>query len=492
MMRALAGLGFAVLLSCAAFGQSSGDTPAFDVADVHVRAPTSNPTPYMTGGVLRGGRYDLRNATMLDMITTAYGLDPDMVLGGPNWLERDRFDVVAKAPAATAPDTVKLMLQQLLADRFKLVVRKDTRPVSVYALTVGKGKSKLQEASGPGAGCQGQPPPPSQPGTVPRVIVSCRGITMKMLADNLRGMSGTYLTNPVTDLTGLTGFWDFDLAWTQRFQLAQAGSDGISIFDAVDQQLGLKLEQQRIPTPVLLVDGVNQKPTDNPSGVAQNLPAPPPGEFDVADIKLSAPDAPPMGRLQPGGRLDFQGITLKNLISIAWDLNDDELIAGAPKWLDTTKYTVIAKTSSAMGGAANAPQIDIDDIRLMMQALLADRFKLTTTSKTGPSLPTRCWPTSRSSPRRTRRIGQHGRKGRRRTPKTRGAVTIQRLVTARNMTMAQFAEDLQRMAPGYIHLPVADATGIDGAYDFTLSFSPIGSLSTDPGAAQTRVRQAAA
>src|SRR5262245_28122673 len=129
MMRLFAGIGIAALVSTVAVGQSAQTTSTFDGADVHVRSHTTNPTPFMTGGVLRGGRYDLRNATMLDMIRVAYGVDPDTILGGPNWLERDRFDVIAKAPPATSPDTVKVMLQALLADRFKLAIHKDTKPI---------------------------------------------------------------------------------------------------------------------------------------------------------------------------------------------------------------------------------------------------------------------------------------------------------------------------------------------------------------------------
>ena len=166
--------------------------------------------------------------------------------------------------------------------------------------------------------------------------------------------------------------------------LAQAGSDGISIFDAVDKQLGLKLESRQVATPVLVVDSVNQKPTDNPSGIAQNLPPPPPAEFDVADIKLSM-DTMPMGRLQPGGRLDPQGFTLKMLITLAWDINNGEMLAGAPKWLDETRYSLIARTSAiASGGPATGPQINTDDVRLMLRALLIERFKLTTHTEDRP------------------------------------------------------------------------------------------------------------
>src|SRR3979490_2520851 len=188
MMRGFASISFVALLSSAVFGRSPETTPTLDVADVHVRARTTNPNPFPSGGVLRSGRYDMRNATMLDLIRTAYGgADTETILGGPNWLERDRFDVIAKAPQTTSPQTVRLMLQALLADRFKLVLHKDTKPAPGYALTVGKGKPKLKEATGQGAGCQGQPQTPT-PGTVPYNMVSCRNLTMEALAQNLRGM----------------------------------------------------------------------------------------------------------------------------------------------------------------------------------------------------------------------------------------------------------------------------------------------------------------
>jgi uncharacterized protein (TIGR03435 family) len=96
MMRVFAGISF-VAFSSMVFGQAPEATPTFEIADVHGSARTSNPNPYTTGGVLRAGRYDLRNATMLDMIRTAWGVDPDTILGGPNWLETDRFDGVLPA-----------------------------------------------------------------------------------------------------------------------------------------------------------------------------------------------------------------------------------------------------------------------------------------------------------------------------------------------------------------------------------------------------------
>src|SRR5262245_31098208 len=138
-MRAIAGVGIAFVLAATVYGQSAPAGPSFDIADVHVRTLSSNPSPSMAGGVLRNGRYDLRNATMLDMIRVAYDVDPETVLGGPNWLEMNRYDIVAKAPIGTSPESVRTMLQTLLADRFKLVLKKETRPFDVYVLTVGNG-----------------------------------------------------------------------------------------------------------------------------------------------------------------------------------------------------------------------------------------------------------------------------------------------------------------------------------------------------------------
>ena len=157
-----------------------------------------------------------------------------------------------------------MMLQTLLADRFKLAVHMDTRPMPAFVLSVGKGKPKLKESEELGnTGCQFQPRNP-QPGVPPSNVVSCRHVSMDAFARRLRQMAGDYISVPVVDSTGLEGFWDFDLKWTFRGQLSQAGADGITISDAVDKQLGLKLEPQRAPAPVIVVDSVNRTPTAPP------------------------------------------------------------------------------------------------------------------------------------------------------------------------------------------------------------------------------------
>jgi uncharacterized protein (TIGR03435 family) len=473
MMRPFAHISFVALLSAAAFGQSTPTKPAFQIADVHVSAHARN--PIMQGGVLRAGRYELRQATMLDLIKTAYGVDPETVVGGPSWLESDRFDVIAKAPPATSAETANLMLQELLTDRFKLVVHKDMKLGPRFVLTVGKGKPKLKEADGSGEpGCQ-LPPlqvPPS-PGTI---SFSCRNMTMAAFAAFLLRQAPSYLTSPVLDSTGIKGAWDFDLKWTMKGMLSLAGTEGITVFDAVDKQLGLKLEPQSAPIPVLIVDSVNQKPTANSPGVMTSLPPSLAPEFEVASVRLSPPGTPiGGGGLQPGGRYEVHAFPLLAMIRQAWDVNTPpgEEIPGTPKWLNmySPLFDIVAKMPADT--IAGGTQVYNDDFQAMMRALLVDRFKMVThyedrpmdaytlvadkpkLKKADPSNRTGC----KFGPSQAPRDLANG------PPST--------MATCQNVTMAQFVEQLQRIAPSYIRYPVLDATGIDGAWDFTLTFSAV-------------------
>jgi uncharacterized protein (TIGR03435 family) len=139
--------------ACAAFGQTAGTSPHFEAADVH--PSPSNANQVARGPFMAGSRYDLRNATMVDLIVKAYDVTADKVLDGPSWLEYDRFDIGALMPPKTSSADAKLMLQALLAGRFNLVFRKEERPLSAYALTAPKGKQKLKESDGSGdPGCR--------------------------------------------------------------------------------------------------------------------------------------------------------------------------------------------------------------------------------------------------------------------------------------------------------------------------------------------------
>jgi len=319
-------IGTILALSCmSALGQT------FEAADVRANPPATNPYTYASGGVLRGGRYDLRKATMLDLIKTAWGIDPDIVFGGPNWLELDRFDVSAKAPPETPPETIRLMLQALLRDRFGLVIHNDTRPMPAFALTAGKNNSKLTESNGSSSpGCEYQP----QATAATITVYACRNITMDAFAQTLRRLARDYLAAPVVNETDLEGTWDFDLKWNPRSVVPGPDASRTTIFDAVDQQLGLKLTPKSAPAPVLVVDRVNEKPTPNPPDTEKLLP-PRAVEFEVADLKPSRPGEESLTRVS-SDRLEMHAQVLKIMMIGAFDIigngYTDELIAGFPKW----------------------------------------------------------------------------------------------------------------------------------------------------------------
>jgi uncharacterized protein (TIGR03435 family) len=495
MMRATAYLTWAALLPVAAFCQSTEPVPTFEVADVQVSPQPKGPIPFMNGPFLRGGRYELRYATMVDLIRTAYSVDADKVLGGPNWLEMDRFDVTAKAPGKPTPEALKNMLQALLADRFKLVVHKDTKPMPAYALITGKHPA-LKKSDGSGdSGCKFTIQRPGQQGgaavpTVPMVQYTCRNMTMAAFVEGIRAMpmARQYLNgNPVLDRTELQGAWDFEFKYSLRGPAAVAG-DLVTLGDAIEKQLGLKLEAVKVPMAVVVVDSVNQKPGPNPPGVTEalNLTAAP-TEFEVADVKPSDPESKGMRfDVKPGGRVNLAGVTLKILIQEAWSVSDD-MIVGAPKWLDSDRFDIVAKAPAAAQSAdlsgraspgSSGPPIDFEILAGMLRSLLKERFKLEVHTEDRPmpayTLVATKPKMKKSDPAsRTRFMegpAQDGKDPRNSNP------ALSRLVTVQNMTMAQFAAQLQRIAPGYIHSPVLDATGLEGAYDFTLSFSPAGMM----------------
>ncbi len=473
MIRALVCISIIALSTSAAFGQSTSARPSFDIADVHVTRSV-NPTPEVTGGVLRAGRYELRQATMLDLIAIAWGVDADTVFGGPAWLQWDRFDIVAKAPPDTSRGKVRLMLQALLADRFGLTVRKDTKPLAAFALTAVGGKPKLKLADGSvDSACKTN----REPGPTPVMIVSCRNMTVEEFAQNLRSLSAPLIGRPVIDRSGLEGNWNFDFRFTPwSATVAQASGDGITIFDAVEKQLGLMLELQKALAPVLVVDQVNRTPTDNPPDVTRDLPPSRLTQFEVALIKPSLPETGADLRLEPGGGVDMKGIALKTLIALAWHLDPDAnyMIVGAPKFLYSSRFDITARPP-AVSGLKSAAPLDVDELRVLLQALLKDRFKLAThmEDRTVPaySLVTAKPKLKRAAPENPTRWkegpGLDGKDPRLTNP------MLSRLVTFQNVTIAQLAEALSWIGSGVVG-PVLDDTRLNGAWDFTLSFSSAG------------------
>ncbi len=262
----------------AAQSTSPAKPPAFEVASV-------KPNTSGDGRVLMspqpGGRLNLVNVPLRLMIRNAYRVQDFQIVGGPDWLGTARFDVVAKAEGGNpSQEELQLMLRSLLADRFKLVVRPDTREMPTYSLVPARadGKTGAQlRKSDANCGPATAPSAPPAPGQLPSCgsmlgfgNLKARGSTMAALASTLSTFAGRI----VVDRTGLAGGYDVDLTWTpdqiprpvgdQPVQVNGVPVDpnGPSLFTALQEQLGLKLESTKGPVDVLVVERA-EKPAED-------------------------------------------------------------------------------------------------------------------------------------------------------------------------------------------------------------------------------------
>jgi uncharacterized protein (TIGR03435 family) len=236
--------------------------PTFEVASV--KRNTSGATAFGQN-TQPGGRYAARNTSLMNLILYAYGIWDFQLVGGPDWVKNDRFDIVAKAEIEVPRDQIKLMLQALLEDRFRLSVRKEQREMPIYALVadrsdgrLGRGLLKLSEQ----LDCKtafAQPidglPRPT------RGAVDSSGCgPMSTIAD----MAKAYVGRVVVDQTQLTGEWHFRLyhAPAVLSPSAPVNSDVPPLPTALREQLGLKLQATRGPVDVFVIQSV-QRPTDD-------------------------------------------------------------------------------------------------------------------------------------------------------------------------------------------------------------------------------------
>jgi uncharacterized protein (TIGR03435 family) len=242
---------------------------AFEVASIR-----RNLTGAQRGGGLAGpqpgGRFIAVGATLSRLVSGAF--DDLQVVGGPAWIDSDRFDVNARAAAEPSMPEMRLMRRALLVDRFKLVAHTDVREMPVYALTTTREDRrlgpKLRESDAACAEEARTSLQRSAPGPVPGCgdfrlsarSLTARGMTMTGLARLLGGRAG----RPVLDRTGLQGAYDLEVEWSSDLGLAQAppGSagageltpEGLSLFTALQEQLGLRLQATRGPVNVVVVD----------------------------------------------------------------------------------------------------------------------------------------------------------------------------------------------------------------------------------------------
>lgn len=270
-----------------AFAQTAA--PTFDVASVK---------PNKTGGMgtrimfQPGGRFKADNASLKMLIRLAYDVQNFQITGGPSWIDSDKYDVEGKAEGGP-PDDMRTMteeqrkadldrrrqmIQALLADRFKLSLHRESKEAPIYALVVAKGGPKLKElppeakteAAPKDAPAEPDPKHPMRGGMrMGRGELTGEGIKLLFLADSLSNVVG----RKVIDQTGLKGDYSFELKWTpdeshdQGFKgpgdaPAAPDANGPSIFTAIQEQLGLKLESQKSPVDLLVIDHV-EKASEN-------------------------------------------------------------------------------------------------------------------------------------------------------------------------------------------------------------------------------------
>jgi uncharacterized protein (TIGR03435 family) len=230
-----------ILLTAPAFGQTA-PPPAFDAASIK---PSTAEPGSSSAVTTEKGRISGRNVTLKRCMRTAYDVPEAQIFGGPKWLDEERYDIEAKAAGPATDRELMVMLQTLLAERFKLAFHRETRPLAGYALVLGKGGITAKRSA-----------PDAQSTThSTRSRIDAQGYRMGQLAQKLSEV----LHLPVADLTAVEGDFDFNLEWTPEDTQAKPPSSGAaplgpSIFAAVQEQLGLKLEARKVPTEVLVID----------------------------------------------------------------------------------------------------------------------------------------------------------------------------------------------------------------------------------------------
>jgi uncharacterized protein (TIGR03435 family) len=268
----------------------------FDAAEI--KPNTSWPSGRGSQTEIKNGRLISQGISLQSLIIIGWDLpSPDELIGAPRWLSSDRFDLIAKAPAGVAlgdltaqnsravsinVDAIRPMVKTLLVERFKLAAHTEERPLPRFVLSAVKPKFQKADPTARtkwsnGSAGDSRDPRDSNPALAR--LVNCQNVTMAQFAELLPAIAPGYIRTQVIDATGLEGGWDFTLIFSTAVQVQSVGgrsgagaggadaaldpNGGLSLYDAISKQLGLKLEQQKRPAPVLVIDHVEQKPTVN-------------------------------------------------------------------------------------------------------------------------------------------------------------------------------------------------------------------------------------
>jgi len=230
--------------------------PKFEVASIKQSADPPDSLRFNTNN----GRIKFENVTLSACIIRAYELRDTQLQGGPKWLNEDRYYIEAKAEGRTNDRDLNIMLQNLLIDRFKLAFHRETKSVNGYALVLGKGGLKAKPSGTSERNSLTERRANFTSDFQHQTTMDAQYCTMTCLAKTLSGV----LHTPVVDATNTESPFDFKLSWTADDLQIPASDAGIgaSIFAALQEQLGLKLESRKVPTEVLVIDNA-ERPTEN-------------------------------------------------------------------------------------------------------------------------------------------------------------------------------------------------------------------------------------
>jgi uncharacterized protein (TIGR03435 family) len=240
-----------VVLICAGFSYAQTPPPAFEVASVKPnqtmeRGTSSNHTK---------GLLTIKNMSLKKLIQRAYNVR-DFSYSGPDWLENVNFDIVAKEPVGARNEELILRLQTLLIERFKVAVHLEKRTMSGFALVLSKGGPKFQAVENHN----------NQSESTNSSKLEAKMETTQTSMASFADMLARQVDRPVQDLTALPGVFDLKMQWTPD-QVADVGGpdvpSGPTIFVALQEQLGLKLQAQKVTIDVLVVDHAEKIPTEN-------------------------------------------------------------------------------------------------------------------------------------------------------------------------------------------------------------------------------------
>ena len=454
-------------------------SPRFEAA--HADRNMLPPFPVQYGPTREGDRYVLYAVSMQFLISNAYNISENRVIGGPIWLGRNRYDIEAKIPAMASNADLPPMLKGILEDRFHIKVHEGSVPQPARLLSQEKGGSKLKVSDGKG---EPECKTPSQgPNSWPMVTLDCHNETMEDLVKTLQDAAGWRDKRPFVDKTGLKGSFDFKLSWIPDGPRVMTGTETMLLATAVSTELGLRIDNGTAPMDGLIIDSVDEDPTPDPPDTAKIMPPRPLPVFDVSVIKPFEPGSQqhPVGG---NGRFGANGITLRNLIMMAWQLppRNQNAIVNAPPWLDTDRWFIDAKVSGDQARADGNPVVvEPQQTPLMLRALLAERFHLQAHMDeregdaydlvvANPKLLTPADPNLPFyDPRRREDCvvapGPDGIDPRIKHP------ALDRLLNCTNGTMEQLATGFQ-----VVGAPVRDKTGLKGRYNWILSFSTTATL----------------